>query len=130
VAIDFPTGNETVLLVEDETIVRNFAVKALTQQGFNVYSAVDGADALKIAEGIDGDIHILVTDVVMPEMNGRTLAEKMLLLRPATKVIYASGYNEDSFIQEGVREDNIVFLQKPYTHQMLAQKVRDVLDNV
>ncbi|MFO0805105.1 MAG: PAS domain S-box protein [Gemmataceae bacterium] len=120
-------GTETVLLVEDEDAVRAIARIALTMQGFTVLEAERGVDAIQLAAEHPGPIHLLVTDVVMPEMGGRQLAEAVRGYRPDVRVVYMSGYTDDAVLRHGV-ELTDAFIQKPFTPLGLARKVRAVLD--
>jgi DNA-binding response OmpR family regulator len=114
-------------LVEDEDAVRTIARIALTMQGFTVLEAGSGVDAIRVAEEYIGTIHLLVTDVVMPEMGGRQLVEAVRVRRPGVRVLYMSGYTDDAVIHHGV-ESTDAFVQKPFTPLGLARKVRAVLD--
>ncbi len=122
-------GDETILVVEDEPLVRKLAVRILAARGYRMLEAQDGPAALSVAEAHVGPIHILVTDVVMPGMNGKELA---LLLRnryESLRVLYMSGYAEHAVVQRGVLEDGIAFLAKPFDPALLSRMVREVLDS-
>jgi two-component system cell cycle sensor histidine kinase/response regulator CckA len=122
------TGNETVLLVEDEDAVRLFSARALREKGYQVLEAESGETALAIVQ--DGQkFDVLVTDVVMPKMDGPTLSKKVRELIPNCKIIFISGYAEDTFRKNLDNDANIHFLPKPFTLKDLASKVRDVLSN-
>jgi CheY-like chemotaxis protein len=120
-------GSETVLLVEDEGAVRQFARRALESSGYCVLSAGNGAEALALAEHHPGPIHVLLTDVVMPGMGGPELARQLSLRRPTLRVLYCSGYTDDASVRDGVREAGTAFLQKPFAPEDLIHKVREVL---
>jgi len=121
-------GTETILLVEDEEQVRTVAFNILSRYGYQVLSAPRAADALVLSNGHDGKIHLLLTDVVMPHMSGPELARRLRALRPEMKVICMSGYTDDSVVRHGVTDAGVAYLQKPITPQLLAHKVRAVLD--
>lgn len=118
---------ETVLVVEDEDIVRELVCEVLEDQGYNVICARDGVEALNMAAEFDGIIHLLVTDVIMPHMNGHELAGKLSSLRPDMKVLYVSGYSDNDIGDHGVLDPRFELLQKPFTPQTLARKIRDVI---
>jgi CheY-like chemotaxis protein len=118
---------ETVLVVEDEEIVRELVCEVLEHQGYNVICAADGIEALTVAGDFDGDIHLLVTDVIMPHMNGHELASKLCRLRPEMMVLYVSGYSDNEIGDHGDLDPRHELLQKPFTPQTLARKIRDVL---
>jgi DNA-binding NtrC family response regulator len=118
---------ETVLVVEDEDIVRELVCEVLEEQGYNVICARDGVEALAVAAEFDGIIHLLVTDVIMPHMNGHELAGKLSSLRPDMKVLYVSGYSDNDIGDHGVLDPRFELLQKPFTPQTLARKIRDVI---
>ena len=122
------TGSETVLLVEDDRGVRDLARAMLSRLGYRVLAAADGAAALERARGHEGEIHLLLTDVVMPGMNGRELAEALVAERPETRVLFASGYTRDVMLRHGIVEGRLHFLGKPYRFTELAAKLREVLD--
>jgi PAS domain S-box-containing protein len=124
-----PSGKETVLLVEDDPLVRDLAHRLLTQQGYMVYQASNGEEGLRVAQNHAGEkIHLLLTDVVMPQMGGKELAEKLKLSRPDIEVLYTSGYTDNAIVHHGVLESGTHFLQKPFSHRTLSHKVREVLD--
>jgi PAS domain S-box-containing protein len=124
-----PRGAETILLVEDEEAVRTLSKTILERSGYHVLEAHNGGDALLICEQHRATIHILVTDVVMPRMNGRVLAERLRLERPEMKVLFMSGYTDDAIVRHGVLDSDVAFLQKPITPDTLTRKVREVLDS-
>jgi len=123
-----PRGRETILFVEDEESVRKLAVQFLKRQGYRVLEASHGGDALLICKKFKDPIRLMVTDVVMPGMNGRELAENLLPLRSEMKVLYISGYTDNAIVQHGILEPGMPFLQKPFTMEVLARKVREILD--
>jgi two-component system cell cycle sensor histidine kinase/response regulator CckA len=120
-------GSETVLVVEDQDEVRSFVVKALTEHGYRVLQAAEGNQALMLAERHPGAIDVLLTDVVLPGMNGRELADRFRIGRPDTKVIYTSGYTQDLIAHRGVLHDDISYIPKPYTADQIAAKVREAM---
>jgi CheY-like chemotaxis protein len=119
---------ETILLVEDDEQVRTLARTALRRQGYQVLEAEHGEQALSLCEQHVGNIHLMLTDVVMPRMGGRELAERAAALRPEMKVLYMSGYANDDILTRGILTDEVTLLQKPITPSSLARKVREVLD--
>ncbi len=121
-------GNETVLLVEDEKAVREMARKQLQDAGYLVLSARNGEEALKVAAEHPGSINLLATDVVMPGMGGRDLAERLIVERPDIRVLYMSGHTEDEVVRHGVKSNMLNFLQKPFSPEDLARKIRETLD--
>lgn len=123
------TGLETILLVEDEELVRKLSRQVLETCGYKVIEAKDGFEALEFCKKNGQQIDLLLTDVVMPLMNGRELAESIMQLHSKIKVLFTSGYTEDSIIQHSVRESETNFIQKPFTFDELAHKVRELLDN-
>ncbi len=122
------SGGETVLLVEDEDALRQLATEFLTNCGYRVLTAANGNEALDVAAGFTGHLDLLVTDVVMPGMNGRALAERLSVARPETRVLYMSGYTDEAIHRHGVLEPGIAFLQKPFRLTDLARKAREALD--
>jgi CheY-like chemotaxis protein len=125
-----PGRGETILLVEDAQRVRAVVREILEMSGYVVLEARHGAEALEISNRHAGAIHLLVTDVVMPQMSGRELAQRLATLRPELKVLYMSGYTDDAIVRHGVLASGIAFLSKPFTPDALALKVREVLDGV
>jgi PAS domain S-box-containing protein len=121
-------GSETILLVEDETAVRQVARAILQRSGYEVIEASNGAEALEHCRRSDRGIDLLLTDVIMPAMGGRELVEKALALRPNLRVLFMSGYTDDTVVRHGVLQAGVAFLQKPITPERLASKVREVLD--
>jgi CheY-like chemotaxis protein len=121
-------GNETVLLVEDEPVVRELAVATLREKGYTVVEAVNGEEGLRLARQHDGKIDLVLTDVVMPVMGGKEMADAIRTSHPDTKVLFTSGYTEDALGHHGVLRPGILFLPKPYLTATLARKVREVLD--
>jgi two-component system cell cycle sensor histidine kinase/response regulator CckA len=121
------TGRGTVLLVEDEDAVRSFAARALGQRGYHVLEAATGAEALDVFNGHEGDVDLVVSDVVMPEMDGPTLCEQLRRERPDLKVIFISGYAEDAFRQHLAENEDFMFLQKPFDLKELAAAVKAAL---
>jgi CheY-like chemotaxis protein len=121
-------GHETVLVVEDEEMVRKLACDILQMNGYRVLDAVDAADALMKYEQHEGAIDLMITDVVLPHISGRELAGHLTPLRPDMKILYMSGYADDAIVHHGVLDAGTNFLQKPFTPDSLARKVREVLD--
>ena len=127
--VKLPKGNEMILLVEDEDGVRALARHVLQTCGYTVIEASHGKEAMRIAEQRSGPIHLLITDVVMPQgMGGRQVAEALRVKHPEARVLFVSGYTDDAVVRHGVLEEKANFLQKPFTPASLAHKVRDVLD--
>jgi len=121
-------GSETVLLVEDEEEVRELAREILALSGYTLLTAGDPAEAIRLSQGHHGVIHLLVTDVVMPGMSGRQLADRLTAERPGLKVIFMSGYTDNAIVHHGVLDPGTAFVQKPFTPESLTRKVREVLD--
>jgi len=120
-------GGETILLVEDQEAVRSLAKAALRQHGYQVLEALDGADAIAVAKRYSGEIHLLLTDVVMPGMNGKELSERLIVMRPGLKVLFVSGYTANVIAHGGVIDHDIAYMGKPFSPDGLAAKVRKVL---
>jgi len=126
---DFPAGGtETILVVEDDTPVRTFAERVLTKLGYKVVAEACGADAVRAVLERRGRIDLLMTDVVLPDMNGRMLADRIQELSPSAGILFTSGYTQDVIVHHGVLDEGIQFLGKPYTARSLAQRIREMLD--
>jgi CheY-like chemotaxis protein len=121
-------GTEQVLLVEDNEQVRKLLLQALGSLGYSLLEASTPLAALALSKEFEGHIDLLVTDVVMPEMNGRQLADELLGQRPDLRVLYTSGYTDDAMVGRGVLTPGMAFLQKPFAIEQLARKTREVLD--
>jgi two-component system cell cycle sensor histidine kinase/response regulator CckA len=121
------TGQDTILLVEDEEAVRSFAARALRMRGYNVLEASGGEEALEIVQSGRSEIHLLITDVVMPNMDGPTLVRHVKELKPELRVIFMSGYAEEAFRRNDQNSEDIHFLPKPFGLKQLAAKVKDVI---
>jgi PAS domain S-box-containing protein len=121
-------GHETVLVAEDEPEVRGVAVRILQNYGYHVLATGDGVEALEVAQAFEGKIHLLLTDVVMPKMDGKTLADRLKELRPEVKIIFATGYADERIAKHGVLESEALLVQKPYNPIVLVREVRNVLD--
>src|SRR4051812_36098442 len=123
-----PNRNETILLVEDEIDVRELVNEMLTDQGYRVIQAGGGAEALAAAEKADYAIDLMMTDVVMPKMSGPELAEELGKIIPDLRVLFMSGYMDEDIVDRGVLERDIVFLDKPFTGDVMLRKVREALE--
>jgi PAS domain S-box-containing protein len=121
-------GVETILLAEDDESVRKMTQEILESAGYKVLVSTDCDDAMDICKCYENPIHLLLTDVVMPKLNGRELAERLLLMRPRMKVLYMSGYTNEEIVSHGVSDKGVALIQKPYTINALARKVRELLD--
>lgn len=127
--LEAPQGQGTILLAEDEEMVRNLSREVLEACGYKVLTASNGQEAWELCRTFKGEIALLITDVVMPQMGGRQLAEAVVPIRPLMSVLYMSGYTDDAVLRHGVLDDEMPFLQKPFSPDALAQKVKEVLDN-
>jgi len=124
-----PQGTEMVLLVEDEDQVRAILKHILEGQGYQVLAASNGEEALSISQDLKRDIRLMITDVVMPQMSGRELAERVLTVRPSLPVLFMSGYTDDAIVRHGLLDEKLNFIQKPFDSTTVARKVREVLDS-
>jgi two-component system, cell cycle sensor histidine kinase and response regulator CckA len=121
-------GTETILVVEDEPALGAVVKRILGAAGYNVLVAQNGGEGLLICEGQEGEIHMVLTDVVMPRMSGKAFAERLAKVRPGIKVLYMSGYTDDAIVHHGVLDPGTNFIAKPFNAADLARKVREVLD--
>ncbi|MEI7527558.1 MAG: response regulator, partial [Elusimicrobiota bacterium] len=121
-------GRETVLLVEDEEVIRRLGERALTGAGYTVLAAADGREALKALEQRGQPVDLLLTDVVMPGMNGRELAQEVALRKMAPRTLFVSGYTDDAIVRLGMLQPGLAFLHKPFSPEALLRKMREVLD--
>jgi PAS domain S-box-containing protein len=121
-------GTETILVVEDDATVRRVAARMLKEEGYQVLTASSGGEALLICEGHPEKVHLLLTDVVMPRMGGRELADRLRILRPDMRVAFMSGYTEGTILQDGAEGSTTVFIAKPFDREVLKKKVREALD--
>jgi CheY-like chemotaxis protein len=121
-------GTETILVVEDEESVRRIAARTLSSQGYRVLEAPRGEDAFRIAASHPEPIHLLITDVVLPGMSGREVADRLKALRPEVRTLFVSGYAGDGVVRQRLLDRSVAFLQKPYTRASLGRKVRQVFD--
>jgi PAS domain S-box-containing protein len=127
--METPRGVETVLVVEDEEMVRNLACLTLRMKGYKVLEATDGKEALRACEYDNTPIHLLLSDVVMPRMSGRELARKLIQIRPTMKILYMSGYTDNAVSHHGILDAGLEYLQKPFSPEGLIRRVREVLDS-
>jgi nitrogen-specific signal transduction histidine kinase/CheY-like chemotaxis protein len=123
-----PAGGEVVLVVEDQAEIRSVVRQILERSGYTVLEAGQGIEALAVSDRHAGPIHLLVTDMIMPHMSGRELADQLARLRPALRILFLSGYTDDAVLRDGVLESGSAFLQKPFTPQALLQRVRELLN--
>jgi CheY-like chemotaxis protein len=123
------SGSETILVVEDDDEVRLLVVSALRDLGYDVLEASNGPAALRLARSYDGEIHVLITDVIMPEMNGRQVSQELLTLRPSLKVIYTSGYPSNVLRDREYLDESTVFIEKPYSSLVVARAIRSLLES-
>jgi CheY-like chemotaxis protein len=117
------------VVAEDSEEVRMLSVKILEGQGYKVYAAPDGSECLRIVNELNGSVDMLITDVIMPDMNGKSLYMRIAEKYPHTKVLYMSGYADSTFTQNGILEEGTAYIQKPFSAAGLAGKVREVLDS-
>jgi CheY-like chemotaxis protein len=129
ISAELSKGTETILLVEDEDIVRHLSREIMEESGYTVIEAQNGLHALEICEQGDYQFDLLITDVVMPQMGGRELAERLKSEQPGIKVIFISGYTDDAVVRHGIKEADSNFIQKPFSPDELAEKIREVLDS-
>jgi CheY-like chemotaxis protein len=120
-------AEEIILVVEDEKSVRDLTVRILRRLGYGVLVASGGDEAIAIAQSYAGKISLLLTDVVMPNMSGRQVADNLLKLRPGLKILYLSGYTDSTVVHHGVLENSLDFLPKPFSREVLARKIREIL---
>jgi DNA-binding response OmpR family regulator len=126
---ELPRGNETILIVEDEPQIRNLAFDCLAYCGYDVLSASNGVEALQIIERLQRPVDLILTDVVMPKLSGRELSERISVLQPSAKVLFMSGYTNDSIVNHGILDGATWFIQKPFALESLVRRVREVLDS-
>ncbi|MFZ2632461.1 MAG: PAS domain S-box protein [Desulfosalsimonadaceae bacterium] len=120
-------GSETILLVEDDSLVREFALDALRRLGYHVIEAASAEEALSLSGDFGKEIHLLLSDVILPGMNGKALADALTILRPDTRVLFTSGYTGDIIAHHGILKEGIAFIEKPYTISSLSKKIRKIL---
>jgi DNA-binding response OmpR family regulator len=123
-----PPATETVLIVEDEAAIRMLVRMALERCGYRVLTAESGTDALEVADRHQGDIHLLITDVMIPDMNGPDIATELAASRPNLNTLFMSGYMDDALTDHGRRAGHVDFIEKPFSPRVLAQRVREILD--
>jgi CheY-like chemotaxis protein len=123
-----PRGRETILIAEDEEMIRKLACRILSSQGYNVLQAANGEEALRVYRSQAGPIDLLLADVVMPKLDGRQLYDQLGAMQPGLKVLFTSGYTDDAVLRHGVLESTTNFIAKPFTYSALAASVRRTLD--
>jgi two-component system, cell cycle sensor histidine kinase and response regulator CckA len=123
-------GTESILVVEDQREVRQLAIRALSKHGYSVFSAANSNEAIVFCEEHTGPLHLVLTDVVMPGLNGVELAKRLAAMRPDLKFLFMSGYTDNAIVQQGVLKEGARYLQKPFTPDGLARFVREVLGSV
>ena len=119
---------KNILVVDDDPLMVKLISRILSRKGYRVLESSNGQDALRMASEFDDHIDLLVTDVIMPHMNGKDLADQILAVRPHTKTLFTSGYTDDAIVQHGVLKPGIAFLPKPFSPAALGRKVRETLD--
>src|SRR5262245_5901660 len=124
------SGTETLLIVENESAIRNLLQVALKRNGYTVLAAESGREALEVVRNHAGAIHLLITDVVMPDMDGPELVRQLSTIRPDTRTLFVSGYMDDTLGERGILATNANFIQKPFSPRTIAQRVREILDGV
>jgi signal transduction histidine kinase len=129
VKVVLPRGTETILIVEDEPQIRKLAFDCLAYCGYDVLSCSNGLEALQLIERLNRPVDLVLTDVVMPKLSGRELSERITAIHPSTKVLFMSGYTNDSVVNHGILDGGTWFIQKPFTLESLVRRVREVLDN-
>jgi two-component system, cell cycle sensor histidine kinase and response regulator CckA len=122
------SGTETLLIVENEAAIRNLLQMALRKNGYTVLAAESGREALDLVSTHSGPIHLLITDVMMPDIDGPELVRRLSTIRPETQTLFMSGYMDDALGDQGVLAASVNFIQKPFSPRTIAQKVRDILD--
>jgi len=122
------SSTETLLIVENEAAIRNLLQMALRKNGYTVLAAESGREALDLVSTHSGPIHLLITDVMMPDIDGPELVRRLSAIRPETRALFMSGYMDDALGEQGVLPSSVNFIQKPFSPSTIAQKVRDILD--
>jgi CheY-like chemotaxis protein len=122
-------GRESILFVEDNDEVRNFTLRALQQLGYKVYDACNGVEALDLFRNGNPPMDLVISDVIMPEMGGKELADKLKTIWPNTKILFTSGYTDNHIVHSGTLQAGVNFIHKPYSIESLSIKIREVLDH-